>query len=310
MALKPYDQLVSAQLCFLIFPNFSFIFRLKFIDLIMNDSFRIELQSARASIERHGAQPPFQLPWEKGIWKRIFNPHSSPLSAISRSLPLPSSFSTSSSSSPPLDSLPNFNSNSSQLLSFDTSYGEKSTIHDIAFPTTAVPSAEFWSKFFNRSDLQQGRVDAISRFISMLASSTGSSMFLSSSDPWDLHASFSAAVSMKATSTLIKRSLDLLRFKTWCDFHDKQFLPFSECTLWQFLRELRMTAKPSGPQSILQAINFAIHVLGCHTAGPTLASVRIKGLCSGHKAMALTIKHAPPLQVGQITHLENLMLFL
>ena len=310
MALKPYDQLVSAQLCFLIFPNSSFIFRLKFIGSIMNDSFRIELQSARASIERHGAQPPFQLPWEKGIWK-IFNPHSSPLSAISRSLPLPSSFSTSSSSSPPLDSLPNFNSNSSQLLSFDTSYGEKSTIHDIALPTTTVPPAEFWSKFFNRSDLQQGRVDglrhlAISRFISMLASSTGSSMFLSSSDPWDLHASFSAAVSMKATSTLIKRSLDLLRFKTWCDFHDKQFLPFSECTLWQFLRELQMTAKPSGPQSILQAVNFAIHVLGCHTAGPTLASVRIKGLCSGHKAMALTIKHAPPLQVGQITHLENL----
>ena len=310
MALKPYDQLVSAQLCFLIFPNSSFIFRLKFIGLIMNDSFRIELQSARASIERHGAQPPFQLPWEKGIWKKIFNPHSSPLSTISRSLPLPSSFSTSSSSSPPLDSLPNFNSNSSQLLSFDTSHSEKSIIHDIALPTTAVPSDEFWSKFFNRSDLQ-GRVDglrhlAISRFISMLASSTGSSMFLSSSDPWDLHASFSAAVSMKATSTLIKRSLDLLRFKTWCDFHDKQFLPFSECTLWQFLRELQMTAKPSGPQSILQAINFAIHVLGCHTAGPTLASVRIKGLCSGHKAMALTIKHAPPLQVGQITHLENL----
>ena len=311
MALKPYDQLVSAQLCFLNFSNSFLTFRLKFIVLIMNDSFRIELQTARASIERHGVQPPFQLPWEKGIWKRIFNPHSSPLSTISRSLPLPSSFSTSSSSSSPLDSFPNFNSNSSQLLALDTSYGEKGATHDTTSCTTAVPSAEFWSKFFNRSDLQQGRVDglrhlAISRFISMLAASTGSSMFLSSSDPWDLHASFSAAVSMKATSTLIKRSLDLLRFKTWCDLHDKQFLPFSECTLWQFLRELQMTAKPSGPQSILQAINFAIHVLGCHTAGPTLASVRIKGLCSGHKAMALTIKHAPPLQVDQITHLENL----
>ena len=257
MALQPYDQLVSAQLCFLIFPNFFLIFRLKFIVLIMNDSFRIELQSARASIERHGAQPPFQLPWEKGIWKKIFNPHSTPLSTISRSLPLPSSFSTSSSSSPStLGSLPNFNSNTSQLLCSDISNSEKSTIHGRALPTTAVPSAEFWSKFFNRSDLQQGRVDglrhlAISRFISMLAASTGSSMFLSSSDPWDLHASFSAAVSMKATSTLIKISLDLLRFKTWCDLHDKQFLPFSECTLWQFLRELQTTAKPSGPQSNL-----------------------------------------------------------
>ena len=286
------------------------LFRLNF-SLIMNDSFRIEFQSARASIERHGPQLPFRLPWEKGVWKRIFNPHSSPLSSISRSLPLPSSFSLPSSSSSSLISHPNFNSNSFQPHSFEISRGEKSTFHDITAQSTAVPSVEFWSKFFNRSDLQQGRADglrhlAISRFISMLASSTGSTMFLSSSDPWDLHASFSAALSMKATSTLIKRSLDLMRFKTWCNLHNKQFIPFSECILWQFLRELQMTAKPSGPQSILQAINFAIHVLGCQTEGPSLASVRIKGLCSGHKAMALNIRHAPPLQVVQIIYLENL----
>jgi hypothetical protein len=187
----------------------------------------------------------------------------------------------------------------------------QSTAHDVSAESTAEPSIEFWSKFFNCSDLQQGRADglrhlAISRFISMLASSTGSTMFMSSSDPWDLHASFSAALSMKATSTLIKRSLDLMRFKTWCDLHDKQFLPFSECILWQFLRELQMTARPSGPQSILQAINFAIHVLGCQSEGPSLASVRIRGLCSGHKALALNIRHAPPLQVVQITRLETL----
>ena len=310
MVPKPYDRLVSARLCLFHFYQSSIYIQAQF-SLIMNDSFRIEFQSARASIERHGPQPPYQLPWEKGVWKRIFNPHPSPLSSISRSLPLPSSFSSFSSSSPPLISCPNFNSNSLQLHSFDTSRCEKSSIHDITAQNTAAPSVEFWSKFLNRSDLQQGRADglrhlAISRFISMLASSTGSTMFLSSSDPWDLHASFSAALSMKATSTLIKRSLDLLRFKTWCNFHNKQFLPLSECILWQFLRELQMTAKPSGPQSILQAINFAIHVLGCHTEGPSLASVRIKGLCSGHKAMALTIRHAPPLQVVQIIHLENL----
>ena len=290
---------------------FHFSFYSGSISLIKSDSFRIEFQSARASIERHGPQLPFQLPWEKGVWKQIFNPHSSPLSSISRSLPLPSSFSLPSSSSSSLISHPNFNSNSFQPHSFEISRGEKSTFHDVSAKSTVVPSVEFWSKFLNRSDLQQGRADglrhlAISRFISMLASSAGSAMFLSSSDPWDLHASFSAALSMKATSTLIKRSLDLLRFKTWCSLHNKQFLPFSECILWQFLRELQLTAKPSGPQSILQAINFAVHVLGCHTEGPSLASVRIKGLCSGHKAMALTIRHAPPLQVVQIIHLENL----
>jgi hypothetical protein len=113
----------------------------------MNDSFRIEFQSARASIERHGPQLPFRLPWEKGVWKRIFNPHSSPLSSISRSLPLPSSFSLPSSSSSSLISHPNFNSNSFQPHSFEISRGEKSTFHDITAQSTAVPSVEFWSKF-------------------------------------------------------------------------------------------------------------------------------------------------------------------
>ena len=127
----------------------------------MNDSFSIELQTARASIERHGVQPPFQLPWEKGIWKRIFNPNSSHLSIISRSLPLPSSFSSSASSYSPLNSFPNSNSTFSQLHAFDTSFGEKGATHYTMSSTTAVPSAEFWSKFFNRSDLQQGRVDGL-----------------------------------------------------------------------------------------------------------------------------------------------------
>ena len=237
--------------------------------------------------------------------------HPSPLSSISRSLPLPSSCSSSFPSSSNTIPPSNSNSNLFQFNSPSTPCIVQSTAHDVSAESTAEPSIEFWSKFFNCSDLQQGRADglrhlAISRFISMLASSTGSTMFMSSSDPWDLHASFSAALSMKATSTLIKRSLDLMRFKTWRDLHDKQFLPFSECILWQFLRELQMTARPSGPQSILQAINFAIHVLGCQSEGPSLASVRIRGLCSGHKALALNIRHAPPLQVVQITRLETL----
>ena len=58
----------------------------------MDHSLRTEFQAARASVERHGPQPLFQLPWEKGIWRRIFNPSPTPLAVISRSLPLPSSF--------------------------------------------------------------------------------------------------------------------------------------------------------------------------------------------------------------------------
>ena len=272
------------------------------------NSFNHDFRDARASIERHGLRPIFQLPWERGVWNRIFNPNPSPLSVISRSLPLPSSLppiSTPSSNSFDLHHSSPISSNSS-FFPLSTTFTSPPPI-----PSSNEPSSEFWSRFFGLSDIQQGRSDglrhlAISRFIAMLASSTGSVMFLSSSDPWDLHASFSAALSMKATSTIIKRSLDLLRFKNWCDSHKKQFLPFCEASLWQFLRELQQTSRPSGPQSILQAVNFAIHVLGCQVQGTTLVSVRVKGLCAGHKALALQIHHAPPLTVAQIVQLEEL----
>ena len=278
----------------------------------MDSSFHIEFRTGRATVERHGPRPVFQMPWERGIWRCIFNPHPSPLSILSRSIPLDSS-SLQSSFVP--NSSPNFFSNSSinshsnsNLPSFSS---EAIVSINSSSPPLNAPTQSFWSSFFGYSDLQQGRSDglrhlAISRFISMLASTSGSTMFMSSSDPWDLHDSFSAALSMKATSTIVKRSMDLLRFKSWCDLHDKQFIPFSENVLWQFLRDLQHSAKPSGLQSILQSVNFAIHVLGCQYEGISLASVRVKGICAGHKALALQIKHAPPLSVDQIVHLEML----
>lgn len=228
------------------------------------NSFTHEFQNVRASIERHGPRPVFQLPWENGVWKCIFNPHPSPLSLISRSLSLPSSFSDPSNSNSMSSNV--LDSHSSQFTSnfkpdFSSSFISSSSIPSI-LPSQQLlssnsfedePCTEFWSRFFGYSDMQQGCSDglrhlAVSRLISMLATSTGSTMFLSSSDPWDLHASFSAALSMKATSTIIKRSLDLLRFKNGCDLHNKQFTPFSELILWQFLRELQQTARPSSSE--------------------------------------------------------------
>ena len=269
--------------------------------------FDFHLRQARASIESHGPRPIFQMPWERGIWRRVFNPHPSPLTSISQSLPLPSTFTSPTDTFVPL----------SHSVSVDSSSKTATAFSDQALPDQDAPDEPedaqsiFVESILNRPSAQQGRLEglrhlAISRLISLIAVSDGSSMFLSASDPWDLHDSFQAALSMKATSTIIKRSLDLQRFHRWCVDHEQIFLPFSEKSLWSFLRELQHTAKPSGPQSILQAVNFAIHVLGCQVNGPPLSSVRIRGLCSGHKALALNINHAPPLTVAQIIQLENL----
>ena len=51
----------------------------------------LKFRTGRATVESHGSRPVFQMPWERGIWRRIFNPHPSPLSILSHSIPLDSS---------------------------------------------------------------------------------------------------------------------------------------------------------------------------------------------------------------------------
>ena len=51
----------------------------------------LNFRTGRATVESHGSRPVFQMPWERGIWRRIFNPHPSPLSILSHSIPLDSS---------------------------------------------------------------------------------------------------------------------------------------------------------------------------------------------------------------------------
>ena len=93
MALLIVDHLVCAQLCkilstqFLTTSNSSYSSRL---NSKMDSSFHIEFRTGRATVESHGSRPVFQMPCERGIWRRIFNPHPSPLSILSHSIPLDS----------------------------------------------------------------------------------------------------------------------------------------------------------------------------------------------------------------------------
>lgn len=131
-------------------------------------------------------------------------------------------------------------------------------------------------------------------------------LFNSSIDLWDLYKSFDAALAMKASRTIIKRSLDLERFSTWCVDHEVNMLPLSEQTLWMFLQDMIASAKPSAPWSIIQAINFAIHALNANPPLdlPRFPAARIKGLCDSHRAKGGPIQHALPLSVTQIQALE------
>ena len=126
---------------------------------------------------------------------------------------------------------------------------------------------------------------------------------------WELQSSFTAALAMKSTNTLVKRSLDLKRCSDWCASQDIPILPFQERSIFKYLSTLALTSASSGPLSVLQAIAFSIHVLSCRVAFPhatNFPSQRIKGLCYSHRASGDVVNHAKPLSVAQICHLETL----
>ena len=149
--------------------------------------FDFHFRQARASIERHGPRPIFQLPWERGIWRQVFNPHPSPLTSISQSLPLPSTFtsqtdgSISSSTTFALEHALNSEPVSSVL---DPAHHDQDAQHELEDAHSG-----FVESILDRPSAQQGRLEglrhlAISRLISLIAVSDGSSIFLSASDPW------------------------------------------------------------------------------------------------------------------------------
>lgn len=170
-----------------------------------------------------------------------------------------------------------------------------------------------WKDLFPPNDSHESeeglRHLAIARFVNIVGGFEACGISQSCESMWELQKSFEAALAMKGTNTLVKRSLDLKRYSDWCNSQEIPTLPFQERSVFKFLSTLSLTSAPSGPLSVLQAINFSIHVLSCKVAFPhatNFPSQRIKGLCYSHRASGDVVNHAKPLSVAQICHLETL----
>lgn len=246
-------------------------------------NYQQELAHARATVETNRSS--FSaLPWNRGIWRQIFNPQESRLHQIASNLP------------PPVE-IPQFDTGNSVDVPLTS---------PIEHARSTVP---VWNFLFNKSDAVQNRMEgqrrlAISRLMLCL-NHDSCNLFSQSSSLWDLHASFEACLSMKATATIVKRSLDLQRFFDWCSKNELPMLPLREETIWTFLTELQATAKPSTLTSIAQSISFVIHVLGVNKPEGAFPSSRIRGLCAGHKASAGPSVQPDALTVEQIKRLEQ-----
>ena len=190
------------------------------------------------------------------------------------------------------------------------SIDELPTTFDDAKNFFLLTSSTLWKEILPSAHASDSKEEgirhlAIARFINIVGSPDVCGISQSCESIWDLHQSFEAALAMKSTNTLVKRSLDLKRYADWCT---TPILPFQERFFSQFLVALSLESAPSGPLSVLQAINFCIHVLACRVAFPfasSFPSTRIKGLCYSHRASGDTVNHAQPSSVAQICHLET-----
>ena len=233
------------------------------------------------------------LPWEKGPFSRIFaDDDAKPLSQVSLpEVPIPDN--------------PGAQHHPTSVDELDESFASAKQFF-------LLTSSSLWREILPSHDSHDSKQEglrhlAIARFINLVGSFDTCGISQSCDSIWELHESFTAALAMKSTNTLVKRSLDLKRFADWCDLQKIPFLPFQERSIFQYLSILAVDSAPSGPLSILQAINFSIHVLSCKVAFPYAASFpsqRIRGLCYSHRASGDV--DAKPLSVAQICHLEML----
>ena len=230
------------------------------------------------------------FPWEKGPFSIIFSDdNATPLQQVSlAAAPLPKHPCNPSRTSPNLQV---------DIESLNLQPDLSSLWSDLLPPDEAHHSAEGLRHL------------AVARFVNIVGSFEACGISQSCESMWELQKSFEAALAMKSTNTLVKRSLELKRYSDWCNSEGIPILPFQERSIFKYLSTLALSSAPSGPLSVLQAINFSIHVLSCKVAFPhatNFPSQRIKGLCYSHRASGDVVNHAKPLSVAQICHLEML----
>ena len=112
--------------------------------------------------------------------------------------------------------------------------------------------------------------------------------------------------SKKSTNTLLCRASSMLRFSSWFlkSFPEEAV---SESVLFLYCQKLRKEKKDtSGPDQLLQALNFCSGTLGLSVPISELRSARVTGLAHQCLRAQETTKQAQPLTKEQVLWLEDL----
>ena len=119
----------------------------------------------------------------------------------------------------------------------------------------------------------------------------------------------SDALIKKSNSTLLKRSGAILKFVQFCLAHFKvAALSYRESWIYSYLCFLRTSkASPSSGKSFLEALLFAVHVIGIDVQEPEWRSSRVTGVADAMFVTKAPLHQADPLFVSEVRVLHHVL---
>lgn len=113
----------------------------------------------------------------------------------------------------------------------------------------------------------------------------------------------------KSNSTLLKRSGSILKYVQFCLAHFKvTMLSYRESWLYSYLCFLRTTnASPSSGKSFLEALNFAIHVIGIDVFEAGWKSARVSGVADSMYIKKAPLHQSDALFVSEVRLLHHIL---
>lgn len=261
----------------------------------------------RILVETHSKPatlPAFQQPWERGFAGLIFGPASKTLPALRTTHYVPTADDFVSIGDSSSSTNGNLSAVNAQTI-LDTIDAVKG-----AWPVVAGRLASLtWA---DRGET--GRFTALNRFKYFFQEApehTGLGRLLMKDimclqDPSSLETAIANIFSKKKTSTLVKRSASVAKYRLYCKERQLPVLPLQEAVVYRFMIE-KCSGSASAAQTFKECLNFLSSTLQVDGAAFIAASPRVAGFAFAKQLTKRPLKQARTLTTVEVGILEEIV---
>lgn len=250
----------------------------------------------------HSTRGPWkvEMPWEKGVFKKVFRKAESPLQNLFKQ---PRQWVG-------LDILPEAETMDDLSSAVGSRHQLVGALYEHAL--SSVSDHSFAQERQALLETAVGKWFCIIR-VNMLASTVGRDIIGLGSLEDQKKGAFQvieAVIGVRSRTTAVTRANALLKFLRWrADTSANDGKEFTELEAWQYVVELREKGSaPTRGTSFLSACNYAWHVFGFSGLEQVCASRRIKGLVEIMHSAKAPLKQALVLKVSQVKFLHEKLL--